>query len=271
MTQGSSGIAVRVDGLGKRYEIGSVSGRASLYEGLGHLFRMDQSSPRPQHPVIWALRNVTFDVHEGEIFGIVGRNGSGKSTLMKLLARISYPTEGRAEIHGRVGALLEVGTGFHPELNGRDNIALSGAILGMSRRDVASVQDRIVEFAEIGRFLDTPVKHYSSGMFLRLAFSVSAHMPAPIMLLDEVLAVGDTTFQLKCRDRIRQLVSEGRTVLIVSHDMISMRALCDRVVVLDGGAMRFVGSPEEATTFYTQEVLHLAADPVRVSEHVVTE
>jgi lipopolysaccharide transport system ATP-binding protein len=188
---------------------------------------------------------------------VVGRNGSGKSTLMKILARITAPSEGRAELYGRVGALLEVGTGFHPELSGRDNIRLSGAILGVRSRDVTQIEGEILEFAEIGRFVDTAVKHYSTGMFLRLAFSVAAHMPAPIMLLDEVLAVGDAAFQLKCRERIRSIAGEGRTVLFVSHDMRSVGNLCKSVIVLDHGSIVFRGGSEEGARYYVENVLGL--------------
>lgn len=246
--------AIHVRGLGKLYQIGAVP-RARLYDRLARPFAFGRHELVDEHPAIWALKDVTFDVSCGSVMGIIGRNGSGKSTLMKILARVTAPTEGMAEVRGRVGALLQVGTGFHPELTGRDNVALSGAILGMSRSQVLAVQEAIIEFAEIGPFLDTPVKHYSSGMYLRLAFSVSAHMDADIMLIDEVLAVGDAAFQKKCQQRIRVLVAEGRTVLFVSHSMPSVRALCDASVVLDRGRLLFAGPTDQAANVYEKDVL----------------
>ena len=255
MTAATGASAIRVQGLGKQYHIGAVPGRGTLYERIGGVLGQRSRAPADMHPTIWALRDVEFDAPHGQVLGVLGRNGSGKSTLMKILARITAPTEGRAELNGRVGALLEVGTGFHPELTGRENIVLSGAILGMTRRDIARVQDRIIEFSEIGKFLDTPVKHYSSGMFLRLAFSVSIHLDAEILLVDEVLAVGDAAFQLKCQQRIREAVVEGRTVLFVSHSMASVASLCDNAIVLDQGLVRFNGKAEEAVDFYTNQVL----------------
>lgn len=250
-------IAVNVRGLGKQYQIGAAPGSASLYERVGAALGQRSRAPRDPHPTIWALREVDFAVARGQVLGVLGRNGSGKSTLMRILARITAPTEGIAEIFGRVGALLEVGTGFHPELTGRENIVLSGAILGMTREDIDSVQDRIIDFSEIGKFLDTPVKYYSSGMFLRLAFSVAIHLDAEILLVDEVLAVGDAAFQLKCQQRIRQAVGEGRTVLFVSHSMGSVAELCDSAIVLDQGMVRFNGRTQEAVDFYTHKILEM--------------
>ncbi len=247
--------AVRVHGLGKEYNIGAIPGNSSLYERIGGLLHQRSRAPLDPHPTVWALRDITFEVSPGRVLGILGRNGSGKSTLMKILARITAPTEGMAETVGRVGALLEVGTGFHPELTGRENIALSGAILGMDRTDIDAVQDRIIDFSEIGRFLDTPVKYYSSGMFLRLAFSVSIHLDAEILLVDEVLAVGDTAFQLKCQARLKEAVQGGRTVIFVSHNMASVAAICDSAVVLDLGEIRFNGPTKDAVAFYTHEIL----------------
>lgn len=246
--------AVEVRGLGKRYQIGVRLGSGRLYDAAA---RMLQRRPAlaDDPPTIWALRDVTFDVPHGQVMGLIGRNGSGKSTLMKILARVTSPTEGVAVVQGRVGALLQVGAGFHPELSGRDNIALSGAILGMHRSEIEAAEPAIVEFSEVGRFIDTPVKHYSSGMFLRLAFSVSAHLAAEVMLVDEVLSVGDAAFQRKCQQRIRDVVAAGRTVILVSHNSNAIRELCDSVMVLDGGRVRFVGGSEEAVTFYEHEVL----------------
>lgn len=246
--------AVLVRQLGKRYRIGRP-GAGSLYDRTAQLLGADRGRHLEEDTTLWALRGVSFSVPAGQVLGVLGRNGSGKSTLMRILARVTAPTEGYAIVRGRVGALLQVGTGFHPELTGRDNIVLSGAILGMSNDEIAAVQQSIVDFAEIGRFLDTPVKHYSSGMYMRLAFSVSAHMEAEIMLIDEVLSVGDADFQRKCRDRIRTLVAGGRTVLFVSHSMGSLRDLCASAIVLDKGSLRFVGDTGAAIEFYEGQIL----------------
>jgi lipopolysaccharide transport system ATP-binding protein len=258
MTLISEALAVRAVDLGKRYSIGAAKGENSLYDRFAGSLR-GRGSPAPhEQPSIWALRNVSFEVPHGQVIGLIGRNGSGKTTLLKMIARVTAPTEGMAAIRGRVGALLQVGAGFHPELSGRDNIALSGAILGMSRSEIAAISDQIVDFAEIGPFLDSPVKHYSSGMHLRLAFAVSAHIPAEIMLVDEILSVGDAPFQQKCQRRMRELVDgEGRTILFVSHSMKSVIELCDSALVLDGGNVRFMGDTKEAVDFYESEVLHL--------------
>lgn len=245
--------AVRVRGLGKLYQIGFRK-QSGLYDRFAQTISRRRRAP-DGHPTIWALKDLSFDVPHGYVMGVIGRNGSGKSTLMKILARVTAPTTGMAEVTGRVGALLQVGTGFHPQLTGRDNIGLSGAILGMTRQQVQAVEQDIIDFAEIDEFLDTPVKHYSSGMYLRLAFSVSAHMTADILLIDEVLAVGDAAFQKKCRQRIRSLVEEGRTVLFVSHSMGSVRSLCDGAIVLDRGRLVFGGDTNEAASFYEQEIL----------------
>lgn len=251
-------IAVSVRDLGKRYRIGVRPGSGALYDRISETLHLRRDDPAPDS-TLWALRDVSFDVTAGQVLGLMGRNGSGKTTLLKILARVTAPTEGSALVRGRVGALLQVGAGFHPELTGRDNIALSAAVLGMRRQELAAVQDRIVDFAEVGRFLDTPMKHYSSGMFMRLAFSVSAHLPAEVMLVDEVLSVGDAAFQQKCAERIRELVKEGRTILFVSHSITSMRTLCDSGVVLQEGRAAFVGSAEEAADHYEREVLGLAS------------
>ncbi len=251
-----SSLAVRVRGLGKQYRIGSLRSSGAAYDAIGHRLGRSKTAQTPAaSPTIWALRDIDLDVPHGRAVAVMGRNGSGKSTLMKILARVTAPTEGTAEVQGRVGALLQVGAGFHPELSGRDNIALSGAILGMSRREIEAAEPAIVDFAEIGPFLDTSVKHYSSGMYMRLAFSVSAHLSAEVMLVDEVLQVGDASFQAKCKQRIRDMVGAGRTVLFVSHSLGSVLDLCDSAVVLDGGRLRFSGDTEEAVRFYEQEIL----------------
>ncbi len=250
-----SDVAVSVRGLGKRYQIGVRPGSGGLYDRIGRALPGSHDAVERPDTTLWALRDVSFDVPPGNVMGLLGRNGSGKTTLMKILARVTAPTEGTAMVHGRVGALLQVGAGFHPELTGRDNIALSGAVLGMSREEIAAVEDRIVAFAEVDRFLDTPMKFYSSGMFMRLAFSVSAHLPAEVMLVDEVLSVGDAAFQQKCAERIRELVGEGRTILFVSHNIASVRQLCDLGVVLKEGRAMFVGAASEAADHYQHEIL----------------
>jgi lipopolysaccharide transport system ATP-binding protein len=196
------------------------------------------------------LKDVSFEVKRGEVLGVIGRNGAGKSTLLKILSRITEPTEGRAVVHGRVGSLLEVGTGFHPELTGRENIYLNGAILGMKRAEIARRFDEMVAFAEVERFIDTPVKRYSSGMYLRLAFAVAAHLEPEILLVDEVLAVGDAAFQKKCLGRMSDVAREGRTVLFVSHNLPSIEKLCRRVVVIDGGRVTMQGDPVECISAY---------------------
>jgi lipopolysaccharide transport system ATP-binding protein len=247
--------AVTLDGVGKRYLVNrSRAPRRLLGGSTGRRER-----PAPPAPDLgrdfWALRDVTFQVPAGKIMAVIGRNGSGKTTLMKLIARITAPTEGTIVVRGRVGSMLRVGTGFHPELTGRDNIALSGAILGMTKQEIDAVEDEIIDFAEIGRFIDSPVKHYSSGMNVRLAFGVSSYMPGDVMIIDEALAVGDAVFQKKCQDRIAWVVRQGRTVLFVSHSMPSVLELCDVGVVLDGGRIRFDGTVEDAVTFYESDIL----------------
>jgi lipopolysaccharide transport system ATP-binding protein len=200
--------------------------------------------------ILWALRNVDVEVRRGEVLGVVGRNGSGKSTLLKILSHITQPTEGRVEIRGRVASLLEVGTGFHSELTGRENIQLSGSILGMTRAEIRKKFDEIVDFAEVGRFLETPVKRYSSGMYVRLAFAVAAHLEPDILLVDEVLAVGDAAFQEKCLGKMDQVAGQGRTVLFVSHNLSAVRQLCSRTIVLDGGIVRANGETDEMLRGY---------------------
>lgn len=250
-------FAIRVEGLGKQYRLRMVRRGETVYDKVSDVFKRGLEGEREQ--VVWALRGITFDVAPGEVLGFIGRNGAGKSTLLKILARITVPTEGIAVAYGRVAALLQVGTGFHHELSGRDNIKLSGAILGMSSAEIREAEQAIIDFAEIGRFLDVPVKYYSSGMYLRLAFSVSIHLAAEIMLIDEVLAVGDAAFKKKSEQRIRQAVSSGRTVIFVSHSMTSIEELCDRVGVLEQGQLRFMGTPNDAIDFYHRQVLGMSA------------
>ena len=230
---------IRAEGLGKRYRRGVVEPRGMLRDSLARFVRAPLASLRPPaQEEFWALRDVELEVKEGEVLGLIGRNGAGKTTLLKILSRITRPSTGWAEIHGRVRSLLEVGTGFHGELTGRENTYLSGSILGMSKREISRKFDEIVAFAEIEKFIDTPVKHYSSGMYVRLAFAVAAHLEPEILLVDEVLAVGDINFQKKCLGKMGDVARAGRTVVLVSHQMNQMRRLCDRVVWVDGGAVR---------------------------------
>jgi len=250
----SSSLALRVHDLGKRYRLGLqmdayATLRDVIAQALARPFRGQR--PRQEDPeILWALRHVSFDVPRGKVLGIIGRNGAGKSTLLKILSRVTEPTEGYAEIHGRVGSLLEVGTGFHPELTGRENIYLNGAILGMHREEIDRKFDEIVEFSEIGRFLDTPVKRYSSGMYVRLAFAVAAHLEPEILVVDEVLAVGDAAFQRKCLGRMSDVAQGGRTVLFVSHNMSAILNLTEEAIVLDKGRIVFHGPTPEAVDLY---------------------
>ncbi len=254
--------AIEATGLGKRYEIGGQQEayrtlRETLVETVGQPLKALRAKFRKdytQDNFVWALRNVSFEVKRGEVVGIIGRNGGGKSTLLKMLSRITEPTEGYADINGRVGSLLEVGTGFHPELTGRENVLLNGAIIGMTRTEILSRFDEIVEFAEIGKFIDTPVKRYSSGMYLRLAFAVAAHLNPEILLMDEVLAVGDASFQKKCLGKMGAVAQEGRTVFFVSHNLNAIRELCTRVMWVDGG-VRMDGDVSDVTHAYLRSLV----------------
>jgi lipopolysaccharide transport system ATP-binding protein len=249
-----SDASIRVERLGKRYRIGERERYRALRETLVDAVKAPFQSRRKPHKttsnMIWALRDVSLEVGQGEVLGVIGHNGAGKSTLLKILSRITEPTEGRAIVRGRVGSLLEVGTGFHPELTGRENIYLNGAILGMKRSEIARRFDEMVAFAEVERFIDTPVKRYSSGMYLRLAFAVAAHLEPEILLVDEVLAVGDAAFQKKCLGRMSDVAREGRTVLFVSHNLPSIEKLCQRVVVIDGGRVAMQGDPVTCIAAY---------------------
>ena len=252
-------IIIKAEDLSKQYRIG-VGGtsygslRESLTNALTAPFKKSSKWQTADHKrdTVWALKNVSFELKQGEVLGIIGRNGAGKSTLLKILSRITKPTSGRALVRGRVGSLLEVGTGFHPELAGRENIYLNGSILGMNRVEIERKLDEIVEFAEIDQFLDTPVKYYSSGMYMRLAFSVAAHLETEILLVDEVLAVGDSAFQKKCLGKMDNVSKQGRTVLFVSHNMAAVQQLCNTGVVLDSGQVSFVGDVANAVKIYTQ-------------------
>src|ERR687886_2660722 len=243
-------IAIDVVGLSKQYRIGQMhSAIDTLRDHLMHGLRTLRTGRTPREH-IWALDDVSFEVREGEVLGIIGRNGAGKTTLLRILSRITEPTRGHADVTGRVGSLLEVGTGFHPELTGRENVFLNGAILGMRRSEIARKFDEMVAFAEVERFIDTPVKRYSSGMYLRLAFAVAAHLEPEILLVDEVLAVGDAAFQRKCLGRMGEVAREGRTVLFVSHNLPSIEKLCRRVVVIDGGRVAMQGDPTACIAAY---------------------
>ena len=249
----SDKIAVRVNHVGKKYTIGvsRESGdtfRDMLVNILKAPFKRVSSSR--QEDEFWALKDVSFDIHKGEVVGTIGRNGAGKSTLLKILSHITTPTEGRVEIFGRVGSLLEVGTGFHPELTGRENIYLSGSILGMRKKEIERKFSDIVKFSGIEKFVDTPVKRYSSGMYVRLAFAVAAHLDTEILLIDEVLAVGDAEFQKKCLGKMKEVAEGGRTVLFVSHNMTAIMNLCQRVIVLNHGIIIADLEPSKAVEFY---------------------
>src|SRR5205823_11682469 len=243
-------VVIHGEGMGKRYRRG-----LQVDDGLRHALEDFVRSPiatlrRKKEETFWALQDVSLEVKEGEVLGLIGRNGAGKTTLLKILSRITRPTTGWAEIRGRVGSLLEVGTGFHPELTGRENTFLSGAILGMSKREITRKFDEIVSFAELERFIDTPVKHYSSGMYVRLAFAVAAHLEPEILLVDEVLAVGDLEFQKKCLGKMSEVSKTGRTVLFVSHQMNQVRRLCQACIWIDRGCVQSRGGVAEVTNAY---------------------
>ena len=265
---------ITIENLSKRYQLGQI-GATTLRDSAQRLvhrlkrwgvaglsvngFSLSEDKTSNQLPItnnapfpeeLWALKDVSFEVNQGEVLGIIGRNGAGKSTLLKILSRITEPTSGRAVIRGRVASLLEVGTGFHPELSGRDNIYLNGAILGMRHAEIARKFDEIVSFAEVERFIDTPVKHYSSGMYVRLAFAVAAHLEPEILVVDEVLAVGDAEFQAKCLGKMKDVARGGRTVLFVSHNMAAVQALCSHAVVLEKGTVKYSGSVTSALEIY---------------------
>jgi lipopolysaccharide transport system ATP-binding protein len=265
-----SDIAIRVDKVSKSYRITHKSKNDNLRELISDacrsVFRRERRSSSPPHPSsasseeFWALKDVSFEVRRGEVLGIIGRNGAGKSTLLKILSRITRPSEGSVEIKGRVGSLLEVGTGFHPELTGRENIYLNGAILGMRQADIARKFDDIVAFAEIEKFLDMPVKRYSSGMYTRLAFAVAAHLEPEILIVDEVLAVGDAQFQKKCLGKMGEVAQGGRTILFVSHNMSAISRLCGQAVWLEGGCIKRMGRSDAVIKEYVYDDVSQLAD-----------
>jgi homopolymeric O-antigen transport system ATP-binding protein len=286
-----SDIAIRVEDLGKFYRLGTGLGasrprrdyptlREVLASGLSAPFRRNLSrklSPVPEPQVqpedeyIWALRKVSFTVRKGQVIGVIGRNGAGKSTLLKILSRVTEPTEGYAEVHGRVGSLLEVGTGFHPELTGRENIYLNGAILGMKRIEIDRKFDEIVDFSGVEKFIDTPVKRYSSGMYLRLAFAVAAHLEPEILVVDEVLAVGDAEFQRKCLGKMSDVAQEGRTVLFVSHNMSAILHLTEEAIVLDKGHVVHRSATSEAVDYYMSSGLAQVGERIWTLDEVPSD
>ncbi len=259
-------LAIRVENIGKKYRLGSlnqlrpyntlrdaIAQRVSNPQGWFH--GLGARQPDGSSNSIWALRHISFEVAQGQVLGIIGRNGAGKSTLLKILSRVTEPTEGSGEIRGRVGSLLEVGTGFHPELTGRENIFLNGAILGMKRAEITRKFDEIVDFAEIPRFIDTPVKRYSSGMYLRLAFAVAAHLEPEILVVDEVLAVGDAEFQRKCLGKMSDVAQQGRTVLFVSHNMSAILRLTQEAIVIEKGQLMLRAPTAKAVDYYLSQGL----------------
>lgn len=263
-------IAVRVENLSKLYRIGTkqegyktfrdsiTDALTAPFKRVAGLLRGNAAAAANLNETIWALKDVSFEVKKGEVVGIIGRNGAGKSTLLKILSRITEPTSGEAKVYGRVGALLEVGTGFHPELTGRENIYLNGAILGMSREEIKRKFDEIVAFAEVEKFIDTPVKHYSSGMGLRLGFAVAAHLEPEILIVDEVLAVGDAAFQKKCLGKMSEVAGEGRTVLFVSHNMAAVSNLCTRSILMEHGLIVLDGKTAQSVMRYLENSSELA-------------
>ena len=259
-------LAVSVRGLSKAYTVEHQQTRhVTLAEEVLH--RLRNPLRRPERETYWALKDVSFDIHRGEVVGVIGRNGAGKSTLLKILSRITEPTRGEVDLYGRLGSLLEVGTGFHPELTGRENIYLNGQILGMRRAEIDRHFDAIVDFADVEQFLDTPVKRYSSGMYVRLAFAVAAHLNSDILVLDEVLAVGDAKFQEKCLGKMKDVAGAGRTVLFVSHNMAAVADLCDTGILLDKGTIRQTGDLREVIAAYlgdhTGTEAHFESGPLR--------
>jgi len=261
-----SEVMIRAEKLSKHYKVATATYRHdTVADHLADLIRSAFRSNRTtglQDRSFWALKDISFDIRQGELVGIIGHNGAGKSTLLKILSQITVPTEGKARLYGRIGSLLEVGTGFHPELSGRENIYLNGAIIGMKREEIRRCFDAIVEFAEVEKFIDMPVKRYSSGMYVRLAFAVSAHLRPDILMIDEVLSVGDLQFQRKCMAHAEELQKNGATVLFVSHNMFTIKALCNRVIYLSRGQVQGDGLPEEVIPRFEKESRTVATLPV---------
>ncbi len=251
-------VAIRCEKLGKQFRIGSPERYKTLRDAISTTalapFKRSKNTPQNGNEYIWALKDVSFEIKRGEVVGIIGLNGAGKSTLLKILSRITAPTRGIAELYGRVGSLLEVGTGFHPELTGRENIYLNGAILGMRKAEIDRKFDEIVAFAEVEKFLDTPVKRYSTGMYVRLAFGVAAHLETELLLVDEVLAVGDAQFQKKCFQKMSEIGTEGRTILFVSHNMSAVRSICKQALIVEQGAIVAQGEINETVDRYLSRI-----------------
>src|SRR5580693_3991464 len=260
-----SSAVIRGEGLGKRYRRG-LAVDAGLRHAMERFVKSPLSTFRKKEETFWALKDVSLKVKEGEVLGLIGRNGAGKTTLLKILSRITKPTTGWAEIHGRIGSLLEVGTGFHPELTGRENTFLSGAILGMGNNEITRKFEEIVAFAELEQFIDTPVKHYSSGMYVRLAFAVAAHIEPEILLVDEVLAVGDIKFQKKCLGKMGEVAHAGRTIILVSHQLNQIRRLCHRTIWVDNGILRQAGPSSEVVGAYEAAMSSGSSEEVRPGE-----
>jgi lipopolysaccharide transport system ATP-binding protein len=272
-----SDVVIRVENLSKQYRLGAISGR-TLREDLTRLgakwrgqpdptLKIDQPDPnRHSNEQHWALQDVSFEVKQGEVLGIIGRNGAGKSTLLKILSRVTAPTSGAAKVKGRIASLLEVGTGFHPELTGRENVYLNGSILGMRKHEIDQRFDEIVGFSGVERFINTPVKRYSSGMYVRLAFAVAAYLEPEILLVDEVLAVGDLEFQKKCLGKMANVASEGRTILFISHNIKALEAICQRGIVLEQGKLRYNGTINDAVRCY-RETTHQKTEIVKVADN----
>jgi len=262
---------ISVNGIGKRYLLGATGGQDTLRDSLANLFKgivKRQGLKKSSEQELWALKDVTFEVQPGEVMGVIGRNGAGKSTLLKILSQITEPTVGEITIRGRIASLLEVGTGFHPELTGRENIYLNGAILGMARQEIAKKFDEIIAFAEVEKFLDTPVKRYSSGMYVRLAFAVAAHLEPEVLVVDEVLAVGDASFQAKCLAKMGDVAQRGgRTVLFVSHNLQAVQTLCDSAILFEGGRLKYQGATGDVVNAY----LSSGVDKGNSSERVWSE
>jgi lipopolysaccharide transport system ATP-binding protein len=258
---------VIVEKISKKYDIGKLQMDTNFREALVRFLKYSFSRSRENKVEIWALKDVSFSVKQGEIVGLIGRNGAGKSTLLKILSRITYPTSGKMTIQGRVGSLLEVGTGFHEELTGRENVYLNGSILGMTKKEVKSKLDEIVSFAEVEKFMETPIKRYSSGMRLRLGFSVAAHLDTDVLFVDEVLAVGDAAFQAKCLEKMKELRDSGRTLIVVSHFMETVRNLCPRVLWIDNGTLRQDGSAEDVIKNYMGAIRGKWGSDVKITEY----
>ena len=273
----SNDVVIKVENLSKQYRIGAREGYKTFREtlvdatkapiaGIQKLFNPQSAIRNPQSELIWALKDVSFEVKRGEVVGLIGRNGAGKTTFLKILSRITEPTKGRVKLRGRVGSLLEVGTGFHPELTGHENIYLYGAILGMDRWEVTRKFDEIVAFSDLEKFIDTPVKRYSSGMYMRLAFSVAAHLETEILLVDEVLSVGDAIFQRKCMDKMKKVSEGGMTIIFVSHNMEAITSICQTCILLDFGKIFFSGSVHKTVSLYLDQFIQTSPNGMQLSQ-----